>query len=235
MKLPFTEKLNISIYRAYRHTLWRSPALHKLYLNLRGFPIDFENKDLVVQGFGRSGNTFVTEAIKVCSNKRIDIFSHLHVPVVIHEAINSNTPICFLIRAPEDAVTSLALHSNWSATRCLDHYVEYHRIIKEVSDLVCIFEFSKFTRDINCLLQGLSTHLGMNFPAVSHKNVETIVFDRIEKHQLEKYGEIDETTIHRPSLIRAQAKNKLLSEIAMQEHLLLKARSLFEFFKSKAI
>ena len=235
MKLPFPEKINVRLYQSYRRLLWHSPLIHKYYLRFRGFPLDMEDFDLVVQGFARSGNTFVSEAIRACMGDQLRVFSHLHVPVVIVEAMKAGKPVCFLIRNPEDAVASLALHSDWSVERCLDHYIKYHEMIERYADRMAIFEFSQFTADINCLFQGLNQLFGTNLPLTSHEEVQTSVFNRIENNQLSKLGKIDESTVNRPSNLRAKAKSKLIEDIRDHPKKLDCARSLFESFCNHSV
>ncbi len=213
MHLPFPEPCNILLYRAYRRLLWPRPNAHAAWLALRGHPIRLRQADIVVEGFGRSGNTFAVNALK---GQGLRVFSHSHAPATIQKAVKAGKPICFLIRQPEDAIVSTALYWNCSLQRYLEHYIRYHELIGEYLSYLAVFRFENFTNDFNVVIDGLKARYDLNLMRVDHEALTEDVFRIIENQQIEQTGQINEMRVHRPSQERKDRKASLLEQL--REH-----------------
>jgi hypothetical protein len=69
-----------------------------------------EHTDLVVEGFPRSGNTFMVTALQQVTDHRLRIASHVHHPAQVKLAYLRNVPTVLVVREPLDTLCTA-----WSA------------------------------------------------------------------------------------------------------------------------
>jgi hypothetical protein len=166
--------------------------------------------EVVIEGFPRSANTFATTAFGLAQPNFVRVARHLHVPAQVIAATKSGIPTIVLIRDPEEAVLSLAVWypyitiENW-----LKDYVRfYHRILPYREGFV-IAEFGDVSNDFGAIIKRLNSRFGTSFREFEHTpdNVARC-FEIIERHSLEKTGEVAERKIARPSEERESMKNQ---------------------------
>ena len=81
---------------------------------------------LVVEGFPASGSTFAHFAV-LHADRRASVTSPIHAPSQLKRAVRRGKPALLIVRAPEDAVASLAIAAPQIAvTSLLSDYVHYH-------------------------------------------------------------------------------------------------------------
>lgn len=128
---------------------------HRSYkLRLRPRAIFKEDYDLIVDGFRRSGNTFLAEAIRL-ANPGIRIRSHSHNPVYLTQAKRWKRPAIVLIRNPEDAIASYILHSRVPALRAIEQYIMYYRVVAHLKDNLLLVDFKQLVQNPSAIAEQL--------------------------------------------------------------------------------
>src|SRR5688500_9849861 len=65
--------------------------------------------ELVIEGFPRSGNSFVVLGFEAAQGRKVRVAHHQHAPSQIKRGVSMKIPVCVLIRRPMDAVRSLSV------------------------------------------------------------------------------------------------------------------------------
>ncbi|MGE0755271.1 MAG: hypothetical protein AB7L92_08955 [Alphaproteobacteria bacterium] len=199
---------------------------------LRGFDLDIASRDYVVQGFPRSGNTFLAMLLKEFAARPVNIFTHLHVPAMFTLALENDKTIFMPVREPLGSVVSLIQMKGWSCGRALDHYVEYYTNAQRFIDRVQVMDFKNFTRDIPLALQIIEQHSGIPYkkPA-SHEKAEERVFALIDELNIRRTGVIRVNDLHRPHAGRQAGKSAIVAILrARHAEKLLQCEALYEQF-----
>ncbi|ANK82351.1 MAG: hypothetical protein TEF_17300 [Rhizobiales bacterium NRL2] len=212
MKLPFGERTNLWIHRRYRELLWPNYGLHSLYLAARGRRVEPSCADLTVEGFGRSGNTYVVHALELSQQRPLRIISHFHYPIAVGRPARAGVPVCLVLRHPLDSIASYCQYSDWSPQRFIDDFVAYHTYVRPYLDSICVARFEDFTVDFNCLVRAMNGVYGPILDEVEDQNgFSDRVFRRIEARQ--PGGRVDELRVHRPSELRRRRKPEIVADI----------------------
>lgn len=66
----------------------------------------YEDTDICIEGFQRSGNTFFLQLLKR-KNPSLKFAHHMHVPEQVKRAVSGKVPTVILIRKPQDCIASL--------------------------------------------------------------------------------------------------------------------------------
>ena len=88
------------------------------------------DKQLVIEGFPRSGNTFARRAFLMAQGEGFDktrISVHFHVPAQVVRAARWQIPTLVLIRKPKDAVLSFVVRDPISVDLALKYYISFYR------------------------------------------------------------------------------------------------------------
>ncbi len=225
------------LHQLYRGVFWSHPALHKAYLRLRGYMIDFAGKDYVVQGFPRSGNTFLSVLLEDYAAKEVNLFTHLHAPAVFHYAFAENKVVFMPVRDPMDSVVSLIQMKGWSAERALMHYIDYYEASLPYVDKVKVLDFAHFTKDISATLKAVEAASGVPYKHdATHAEAEARTFALIDELNVCASGEINAKDVHRPHSERQADKAAVIADI--QHHhpeLLIAAQTLYAQFAARCI
>ncbi len=97
MKLPFNEGTNLWIHRRYRALLWPNFGLRSIW-RLGAGRWKTDGADIAVEGLGRSGNTFVVNALALTQPRPLQIIGHFHYPIAVGRAANAGVPVCLVLR-----------------------------------------------------------------------------------------------------------------------------------------
>jgi hypothetical protein len=212
MKLPFNEGTNLWIHRRYRALLWPNFGLHALYLASRGRKVETDGADIAVEGLGRSGNTFVVNALALTQPRPLQIISHFHYPIAVGRAANAGVPVCLVLRTPIDSITSYCQYGDWGPRRFIDDFLAYHRYVLPWLDRIAVVRFEDFTVDFNRLVRAVNKVYGPILQeAQDNDTLRERTFRRIEAAQ--PGGKVDELQVHRPSELRKQRKPEIVADI----------------------
>jgi hypothetical protein len=120
------------------------------------------DKQVVIEGYPRSGNSFARRAFIMAQGEGFDVTSiahHLHVPAQVVRAARLRIPTLVLIRRPKDAVLSLVIRDPISVDRALRYYISFYETSEKYRDayVLVLFEEAQFAQ-VAHLLSGLFEH-----------------------------------------------------------------------------
>jgi len=135
--------------------------------------------DIVIDGFPRSGCSFICRAFEADSRRRPTVAHHVHHSAHVIQACRRGTPTLVLIRPPRDAIISLKALSIqsagtsgsqttlplWVATRWYVHF--YQRLIPHLDSLV-LAHFSQVVRDAGVIIRRVNEKFGTSFEGFVH-------------------------------------------------------------------
>lgn len=106
--------------------------------------------DITIEGFGRSGNTFLVNIIRNLDST-IRIAHHTHSFASIKKSINLNIPTFILVRKPEQAISSAILkNNNYLISNLIDikrysmySYFEFYKDLYSCKENVEIIKFEE--------------------------------------------------------------------------------------------
>lgn len=124
--------------------LSNSPKWLPIISRLGGIPSDricTPKHDLCVEGFHRSGNTYLCFLIQNF-NREIKLAHHTNGLGNIKLAINNKIPAICVIRDPAEAVSSLIIKdSRLKVEVALEHYINFNKGILEIKSKILLIDF----------------------------------------------------------------------------------------------
>lgn len=100
-----------------------------------------QNKSLVVEGFPRSGNTFLSDFIIVSQPAEFRFAHHTHLAENVLLGIDNNIPAIVLIRNPVDAVSSFVIYSDKTIEFALNKWERFYSMISGLEAPLLIVSF----------------------------------------------------------------------------------------------
>ncbi|CAM5554611.1 hypothetical protein FALB51S_00091 [Frigidibacter albus] len=153
--------------RFLRNSISTTPALYcpLTRMGKNGFRVVDETTELVIEGYPRSGNSYVEAAFRVSQKPDIRLAHHTHAAANVLRAVQLNKPCYVLIRAPEDACISLVIQEPGvqDLELALQEYERFHRAIAPVADRICLIPFEVATKDFNAGIAHLNDRYGTDF------------------------------------------------------------------------
>lgn len=214
MKSQIKEKIKES---TILYKIWYSINKKKLSRNIR---LPKANDDYYIDGFPRSGNTYVTGYLnKFYPN--INYAHHLHTIAALKIALKKDVEPIILIRNPLDSVASLSIMKSYYQkgnlededflNEILNAYIRYYYYVLKNKESIEILPFNKIKN---------TESLKYFFQKIFSKEVKTIStkelneFDlNIRKHQRKKPNERTST----PNIEREKIKNSIKEKILKLE------------------
>ncbi len=172
------------------------------------------DKQVVIEGFPRSGNSFARRAFIMAQEETFDVTSiahHLHVPAQVVRAAQWRIPTLVLIRRPKDAVLSFALWDPISIDQALKYYLSFYETVEKYRDAYVLGLFEEVTEDFGQVIKRINDKFGTTFSLFRHdeENVRKVFAD-IETHARNKFGEtLWERKVHRPSAVKERMKHEI--------------------------
>jgi len=167
-------------------------------------------KELVIEGFPRSANTFAVVAFWQAQKQHTPMGHHLHVEAQILEAVKAGKPSIALIRHPDDAIRSLIIrHPKVQPIDVYQRWVSFYTAIEKVKESVVIADFTEVTKDYGKVIKLLNDRFDKSYVLFepSTENVES-VFKEIEEINQQLDGGV-ETHVARPSQDRSKIQIEL--------------------------
>lgn len=122
---------------------------------------------LVVEGFPRSSNTFAAAAIRVATDDRLVVASHVHTPSQVMAAVRRDVPVLFVVRRPHDCIRSAMVASpHVRLTAFLEEWIAHHETVWPLRDRLVVATFDQVTGDMNGVIRRLHESFGIDVPAV---------------------------------------------------------------------
>jgi hypothetical protein len=129
------------------------------------------DKQVVIEGFPRSGNSFARRAFVMAQGEGFDarrIAHHLHVPAQVVRAAQWRIPTLVLIRKPKDAVLSFAVWDPISVDQALRYYVSFYETAEKYRDAYVLGLFEEVTEDFGQVIKRLNDKFGTKFSVFRH-------------------------------------------------------------------
>jgi hypothetical protein len=172
--------------------------------------------ELVIEGFGRSGNTFAVVAFELAQTRPVRIAHHSHAAAQVIRAVRLGVPVLLVVRDPVDTAVSHMMYRDIAARPALGAWIRYHaRLLPHLHGVV-VSSFEATTADLGGLIRQVNDRFDTSFTEFRHteENVRQ-VFDRIERQNRARYGELTET-ISRPSEERDRRKADLRRQVQQE-------------------
>ena len=177
-------------------TLWfwmrsiaiRYPKLYFTYYRLRGKNAHImvnEATDIVMEGFGGSGNTFAIRALQSCQPNALRVAHHMHTPAQIIRGLELNKPVMVFVRDPIGAATSgISRHTvqydeatlHQALKHVLKSYCLFHETVLPYKDQYVIAPFEETISNFGAITARVNAKFGTNFVSFEHtdENVAAI-------------------------------------------------------------
>lgn len=169
-----------------------SPLLYFTYVRLRR-PVGYRhivdaNKDLLIEGFPRSGNTFAKQAFCFAQSGSVNVAHHLHVPAQVIEAVRLDVPAVLLVRQPKDAVVAFGLmNPNLHLGQILKSYLRYHRCLLPYLDRIVVATFEQATTDFGAVIRSINEKYNTCFVEFQHSEEnQAEVFARLTSNAYQR-------------------------------------------------
>lgn len=144
--------------------------------------------NIVIEGYPRSGNTFLESLIKVAFKNKVNIAHHTHSLAQIKKSISYNLPTLVLIRNPFDTAISnfYFFKKKYSIENFLFEYYLYYKTILKYHSKILIINFEEI-KQINKLISKIENKFKFNID----KNIiisEAIVLDHLNLQSKYRHG-----------------------------------------------
>jgi len=201
----------------YSGRVWLSsvPSLYLPFARIkyRNVPNRLVERDteLVIEGFQRSGNTFAMFAFEMAQDRPIKSAHHLHASAQVLRAVKLHVPVLLLIRNPRDAIVSHVIRepcANMPAA--LRAWTSFYERAIPVRDRILVADFSRVSTDFGAVIRDFNEKFGTGYKEFHHteENVARC-FDLIEERNRQRYGQLVEGKVARPSEERRGRKDDL--------------------------
>lgn len=147
--------------------------------NRNVFRLVSNKTDIVIEGYPRSGNTFLESMIYLRANRNIVIAHHTHVIAQIKRSLNLNKPILVTIRNPIDAISSLFnfYEKKIPIEILLSEYYKYYLFISRSIEKILIINFDHINDHENLtkkIIKKFKLDLNLNINVDNHSIFENI-------------------------------------------------------------
>lgn len=134
------------------------------------YPLVAPNAEAVIEGFWRSGNTFVVQAFRAAQQRPIRLAYHTHAAASVLRGVRLGLPALVLVRPPLATVSSLLLkHPAALPGQTLREYIAFHRRIWPLHEQFVTATFDEATRDLGLVIDRLNARFGTNFRRFDHR------------------------------------------------------------------
>ena len=169
-----------------------------------------QEKELVIEGFPRSANTFAVVAFRQAQGRYVPMGHHLHVEAQILQGVKWGKPVIVLLRNLVDAVKSLLIRHpsvKWEHAFC--RYVHFYSAVLKVRDRVIIDHFNEVTNNFGDVIKKMNARFGCDYRPFEHtKGNVAKVFEEIEAINLQ-LDQGEESHVARPSRERENIKRAI--------------------------
>jgi hypothetical protein len=168
--------------------------------------------ELVIEGFQRSGNTFAVFAFEMAQERPIKSAHHLHSSAQVTRAVQLGIPVLLLIRDPRDSTVSHVIREPCVPMKqALQAWIRFYERALPVRDRVFVADFSRVSTDFGAVIRDFNVKFGTGYKEFDHteENVARC-FDQIEERNKQRYGQLVEGKVARPSAERREVKTELL-------------------------
>jgi len=122
--------------------------------------------DLVIEGYPRSSNSFVSWMLDIVQAGRrpLSVGHHTHSVDNLRLAVHFDTPMAVLIRQPEDAILSYMIFGHLTVEMATDQYKAFYDGVLALPRLPQVFDFETATGDFNQIVTWINAQTGTHIP-----------------------------------------------------------------------
>jgi len=125
--------------------------------------------DVVIEGFPKSANSFVTHAFRMPQDRPLKITHHTHAAGVVITACRRRIPAHVLIRQPLDAASRIALvRPHISLRLLLRGWISFYRPLLPWQGRFAVGSFEEVTNDLGAVMTAMNERLGTRFVPFEH-------------------------------------------------------------------
>lgn len=186
---------------------------------------------LLVEGYPRSGNTFLVAWIARC-NPAMEVASHVHSIAHVRYAVRHRIPTAVVVREPQGCVSShLVMYPDLDAGTLLRRYIRFHQGLVPHLDDIVIAPFERTTNDPPSVVCEINQRFGVSLEVGEMSaNAEEQTFAAIDALARARYGSVPPEAVSRPAVERADARGRAAEALNDPSNgaLLDEARAIFE-------
>jgi hypothetical protein len=172
--------------------------------------------ELVIEGFGRSGSTFVVDAFEIAQSEPVRLAHHTHAAAQVITAARMRIPTLVIVRRPDDVTTSHMVRRGIGARPALSAWIRYHRRILPFRDHVVSAPFERVTSDLGSVIREVNERFGTDYDEFeSTEENLALVLKRIEDRNRRRFGvgtAEGARSLARPTPEREQLKGRMRAE-----------------------
>ena len=183
---------------------------------------------LVIEGFPRSGNSFVTTAFGLAVGADVRRSSNTHLPGQVRIAVARGLPTLVLIRRCADAAASLCVAAPYlTPAMAVEEWLRFYRAVAPYQSRFVLATFDEVTADFGVVMERVNTRFHTSFPRFAHTpdNVARVQ-SALDDYGVRKRGYLREESIARPSDARASANQA--ARAGMSSGALVEADELYD-------
>jgi hypothetical protein len=203
------------------------PRLFLKWLQNRSKIREYDNADpdIIISGFPRSANTFLTLAVKhrleqAGVNRKV--FSHDHSVNIIKYACKRSIPCVVPIRTPLDAILSTYIYfdKEMEVSELVQWYLAFYQYVSAHHEHFIVVRYEDVIGDINGVMTRIGNRIGINFPAVENLQEERDSLFRIMKDHSREIRRSEAEDIRQVGYpVTARSKLKELHESAVMKEI----------------
>jgi hypothetical protein len=161
--------------------------------------------DLVVEGFPRSGNTYVVAWLSL-ARPTLRVASHVHHLAHVRRAQQLGVPVLVLVRPPRDAVLSnLVFRPEADPSELLGRWLEFYDPSVLTRARTVIATFDEATGDMATVLGRVERETGLPGGTYVVPDPEAVL-DRVQELGDRRFGSVPDSKLARPSQTRDALK-----------------------------
>lgn len=186
--------------------------------------------ELVMEGFGRSGNTFAWLAFRSAQPRPVRLAHHTHAAAQVITAVRWNIPTLVIVRPPADSVLAHMVLRGVSARAALVAWIRFHRRIMTVRQGFVAAAFEEVTQDFGPVVRRVNDLFGTSFGVFEHTagNEARVMNEITERNRVLRGEEMTPQGalwLARPSAERQALKGLRRPELDREELAPLRARA----------
>ncbi len=181
--------------------------------NIQPRKICSERSALVVEGYPRSGNSFLVSVMSELMQERMPLSHHTHRAENLLIADALKIPTVVLVREPIAAITSISIFSNRPVDFWAERYVEFYSVIDQLQNPFLLLRFDEVIGDTAMVLRQVSAF-------APHLRLRGTLSDAIERasektkaRAAHRFGDQAERKIGRPDAQREELKKAVSEEV----------------------
>jgi hypothetical protein len=181
----------------------------------------------LIEGFPRSANTYVREALKL-ANPSKQFASHLHGLGAVKLATKAAVPAVLLIRKPADSIASLIVRENLPSKAAVRWYIQYHSgAIRLLDAGIIVVPFEVATGAMSRVVGAVNESFGLGLLAPAGSD-ESLIRERVRHSEAADAGYVSEFRVALPSERRKDALLSARRELQAIPDDMQRAQNLYE-------